>query len=269
MPTATRMTPMARRKPRKKRGKLYSHFLTSSFSRIDRRGTAFSSDGRIRIPPPFYLRYPTTGDYQYDITFRKAVNSDSRESARKYSNDPSQPQHMRSPAPGLSCGSTRFERPALDCLGDRERGRSPRPDELNNGHHVAGLEGAVGHLRAESGGHLLAVARGAGSCPGRGPGGCSLPPGLTRGLLANARATAEPMGARCLPDSSSSLTARTPSCLPASGRLPWDTCLNRLPKGSLPGTTGGAASGFPTVSWESARTASSIPAVTAPASGSM
>jgi hypothetical protein len=44
--------------------------LTSSFSRIDRRGTAFSSDGRIRIPP-YYPRYPTTGDYQYDITFRK------------------------------------------------------------------------------------------------------------------------------------------------------------------------------------------------------
>ncbi len=41
------------------------------------------------------------------------------------------------------------------------------------------------------------------------------------------------------------------------------------PKGSLPGTTGGATSGFPTVSWESARTASSILAVTAPASGSM
>jgi hypothetical protein len=41
------------------------------------------------------------------------------------------------------------------------------------------------------------------------------------------------------------------------------------PKGSLPGTTGGAISGFPTVSWESARTASSIPAVTAPASGSI
>src|SRR6266567_1778299 len=97
---------------------------------------------------------------------------------------------------------------------------------------------------------------------------CRLPvhPAFTRGILANARAAAEPMGARCLPDSSSSSTARTPSCLPASGRLPWDTCLNRPPKGSLPGTTGGVTSGFPTVSWESARTASSSPAVTAPAS---
>ena len=33
--------------------------------------------------------------------------------------------------------------------------------------------------------------------------------------------------------------------------------MNRPPKGSRPGTTGGATSGFPTVSWESARTASS------------
>jgi drug/metabolite transporter (DMT)-like permease len=89
-----------------------------------------------------------------------------------------------------------------------------------------------------------------------------------RGILASAWATAEPIEAQCLPDSSSSSTARTPSCLPASGRLPWDTCLNRPPKGSLPGTTGGATSGFPTVSWESARIASSLPAVTAPASGS-
>src|SRR6202453_1762761 len=81
------------------------------------------------------------------------------------------------------------------------------------------------------------------------------------GILANARATAEPMGARCLPDSSSSSTARIPSLSPASGRLLWDTCLSRPPQGSLPATTGGAISGFPTLSWESARTASSIPAV--------
>ena len=38
------------------------------------------------------------------------------------------------------------------------------------------------------------------------------------------------MGARCLSDSSSSLTARTPSCWPASGRLPWDTCFSRRRK---------------------------------------
>jgi transposase len=57
---------------------------------------------------------------------------------------------------------------------------------------------------------------------------------------------------------------------------PWPTVYKHLaaweaaaPKGSLPGTTGGATSGFPTVSWESARTASSIPAVPAPASGFM
>jgi len=47
MPTATR-TPRVRRKPRKKRGKLYSHFLTSNFSRIDRRGTALSGQARPR-----------------------------------------------------------------------------------------------------------------------------------------------------------------------------------------------------------------------------
>ena len=37
------------------------------------------------------------------------------------------------------------------------RGRSPYPDELNHGHHVAEVEGVV-HLRAESGSHLFAVA---------------------------------------------------------------------------------------------------------------
>ena len=83
-----------------------------------------------------------------------------------------------------------------------------------------------------------------------GSGSLPVHPTFTRGILASARATAEPMGARCLPDSSSSLTARTPSSWPASGRLPWDTCLNRPPKGSLPGTTGGAPSGFPTLSLE-------------------
>jgi hypothetical protein len=41
---------------------------------------------------------------------------------------------------------------------------------------------------------------------------------------------------------------------PPEGFATWDDC--------------GATSGFPIVSWESARTASSIPAVTAPASGS-
>src|SRR5712691_3313876 len=56
-------------------------------------------------------------------------------------------------------------------------------------------------------------------------------PTFTRGILASARATSEPMGARCLPDSSSSSTARTPSCLPASGRLPLGYVLEPPPEG--------------------------------------